>query len=285
MKKLLIFAIALSSCSGCDNSSTTGSKDKKDSLICIIPPPPKQQVRQLNYILHKTFPHDTTSFTEGLLVHEGKLLESTGAPDYMPQTRSVFGIIDTLTGKINVKAELDKKKYFGEGLSLFNNKIYYLTWQNQVGFMYDAKTFNPVGQFSFKNKEGWGLTNDGTNFIMSDGTSDLSYFEPVNFNFLKTLPVNTIDHDLPDQLNELEYIDGFIYANVWKTNKIVKIDPANGYILGILDLTQLASASKKKYPNSQEMNGIAYDPVSKRMFVTGKMWPEMYVITIEDYKN
>jgi glutamine cyclotransferase len=202
----------------------------------------------------------------------------------MPQTKSLFGIVDTATGKINVKAEIDRQKYFGEGISVFNNKIYFLTWQNQLGFIYDAKTFNAAGQFSFKNKEGWGLTNDGTNFIMSDGTSDLTYFEPVNFNYVKTLVVNTIDHDLPDQLNELEYIAGFIFANVWRTNKIVKIDPVSGNIVGILDLTSLASKAKEKYVNSQEMNGIAYDAASKRIFVTGKMWPEIYVITVDEVK-
>jgi glutamine cyclotransferase len=240
----------------------------------------KPAATTLTYTLLNTFPHDTTSFTEGLLMHNGELFESSGAPEYLKQTRSMFGTVDLKTGKISVKGELDRNKYFGEGIAVLNNKLYQLTYENQTGFIYDATTFKGIGQFTYKNKEGWGLTTDGTSLIMSDGTSDLTYLDPNNQNVIKTLNVNTINYDLPDQLNELEYIEGFIYANVWRTNIIVKIDPNTGDIIGLLDLTDLVSMARKKYPNSLEMNGIAYDPQTKNIYISGKMWPDIYQLQL-----
>ncbi|MBA3665959.1 MAG: glutaminyl-peptide cyclotransferase [Bacteroidetes bacterium] len=251
-----------------------------DPSTVVTAVPKKPEPVKITYTLIETLPHDTTCFTEGLLMYEGKLFESSGAPDNLPRTRSSFGIVNLKNGKLDVKGELDRKTYFGEGIAILNNKLYQLTYQNQVGFIYDAKTFNSAGQFSFKNKEGWGLTTDGTSLIMSDGTSDLTFLDPANQNVVKTLNVNTINYDLPDQLNELEYINGFIYANVWRTNTIIKIDPATGDISGIMDLTQLAATARSKYKNSLEMNGIAFDPATKKMLITGKMWPEIYKIEI-----
>ncbi|MGZ4044080.1 MAG: glutaminyl-peptide cyclotransferase, partial [Bacteroidia bacterium] len=209
-----------------------------------------------------------------------KLFESSGAPEYLKQTRSMFGIVNLKNGKIDVKGEIDRSRYFGEGIAILNGKLYQLTYENKIGFIYDITTFKTVGQFSFKNKEGWGLTTDGTNLIMSDGTSDLTYLDPNNQNVVKTLNVNTINYDLPDQLNELEYINGFIYANVWRTATIVKIDPTTGNIVGILDLSALEAKAKAKYNGCYEMNGIAYDPSEKKVLITGKMWPEIYKIEI-----
>lgn len=275
MKKYFscFFLIALFAC----NDPVETKKEEQEII-----PETIQPLKTITYTLVEAYPHDTTSFTEGLLVHEGNLFESTGATDNLPQTRSLFGIVNLKTGKIDVKAELDRKKYFGEGIAVLYDKIYQLTYQSQVGFIYDAKTFKNLGQFSYKNKEGWGLTSDGTNLIMSDGTSDLTFLEPKNLNFLKSINVNTINYDMADQLNELEYINGFIYANIWRTNTIIKIDPATGKIVGSLDLSALAAKAKSKYKNSLEMNGIAFDPVTKNIYITGKMWPEIYRIEIQN---
>jgi glutamine cyclotransferase len=271
MKKIisLLISVLLFSC----NETVEPKKEAVTEQTPVTEP-----LKSINYTLVETLPHDTISFTEGLLIHDGKLYESSGAPDNLPQTRSFFGIVNPKTGKVEVKGELDRKQYFGEGIAILNNKLYQLTYQNKVGFIYDAKTFRNIGQFTFKNNEGWGLTTDGTYLIMSDGTSDITYLDANTQSFVKNINVNTINYDMPDQLNELEYINGFIYANVWRTNTIIKIDPATGKIVGVLDLSSLAAKAKSKYANSLEMNGIAFDSITKSIYITGKMWPEIYKI-------
>lgn len=239
---------------------------------------PSKTTPVINYVVKETYPHDIKLYTEGFLFHGDKLLESTGAPSHLPQTSSVFGVLDLETGKLDVKAELDKSIYFGEGIVVLNDKIYQLTYQNQVGFIYDAKTFKKAGQFNYRNKEGWGLTTEGKHLIMSDGTYNLTFIDPSNFNVVKTLPVLKDGYGL-DNINELEYINGFIYANVWMTHLIVKIDPATGEVVSQLDLTALFDKSLKSNVNLAEMNGIAYDPIKDRILVTGKLWP--YVFEIE----
>jgi len=213
-----------------------------------------------------------------LLFHDNKLFESTGDVDYLPQTRSTFGIADLETGKLEVKVEIDKTTYFGEGIVALNDKIYQVTLQNQVGFVYDAKTFKKIGQFNFQNKEGWGLTTDGKSLIMSDGTFNLTYFNPDDFKVEKTVAVTEQGFGL-DRLNELEFIKGFIYANVWMTNYIVKIDPETGEVVGKIDLDDLNVKTKEQNRRSLEMNGIAYDPASDRILVTGKLWPNLFEIS------
>lgn len=243
--------------------------------------PEKQQEAQkpavpaIEYTIGEVLPHDTLAFTEGLFFHEGKLFESTGSPDDLPQARSLFGITDLETGKIDVKAELDRDKYFGEGIVIFGDKLYQLTYTNQRGFIYDAKTFKKLGEFTYTNKEGWGLTTDSTHLIMSDGTNVLTYLDPATLKPVKTLTV-TENGYASDYLNELEYIKGFIYANVWTTHSIVKIDPASGKIVGKLFLAPLVEEVRHKYRGSKEMNGIAYNPLTDKIYITGKMWPHIY---------
>ncbi len=235
------------------------------------------KVPQLNYSIENQYPHDITSFTEGLLFQDHKLYESTGGADNLPQTKSLFGEVDLKTGKILVKAELDKTVYFGEGIVFLNGKIYQLTYKNQIAFIYDSKTFKQVGSFNYANREGWGMTTDGKYLIMSDGTSYLTYLDPTNYSVVKTLDVAENGY-VVEKLNELEYIKGFIYANIWTTNTIVKIDPKTGDVVGKLDLTALAQDSKSKNPDALEMNGIAYDSLTNKILVTGKLWPNMYEI-------
>lgn len=264
---ILFIIISLQSCNGCKKSNDDVNESNK--------PTPA-----LSYVLQKSFPHDINSFTEGFVVHNGQLFESTGATEEIPQTRSLFGIVDTASGKITVKAELDKTKYFGEGITFLNGKIYQLTYKTKVGFVYDAASFKKLKEFTFPSKEGWGLTTDGTNLIMSDGTYTLTFLNPETFQVVKTLTVTENGFAL-DKLNELEYIHGFIYANVWTTNTIVKINPATGAVTGKLDLTALATEAANINPASLEMNGIAYDSTANIMYITGKMWPKIYVLEVK----
>lgn len=223
------------------------------------------------------FPHDTTAYTEGFVFHNNSLMESTGAPEYLSYARSSFGFVDLEKGKLNIKAEIDKQKYFGEGIVVLNNSLYQLTYTNQVGFIYDAKTFQKKGQFNYSNKEGWGLTTDGKHLIMSDGTNNLTYLDPVDQKVIKTVQVNENGY-ASDRLNELEYIKGYIYANLWMTNTIVKIDPSSGQVVEKMEMDELVVESRALHKSSLEMNGIAYDSINDRILVTGKFWPFIYEI-------
>ncbi len=241
-------------------------------IVADEPPVPEIQFTVVN-----KYPHDVTSFTEGFLFHDNKLFESTGATRELPQTRSLFGVVDLKTGKIAVKAELDRNIYFGEGMVILKGKVYQVTYKNQMGFVYDAKTFKNIDTVSYTNKEGWGLTTDGKSIIMSDGSSYLTYFDPDSFAVTKVLSVKEGNYDLI-YLNELEYIHGYIYANIYTTNNIVKIDPATGKVVAKIDLSSLSKESKIQNPNALEMNGIAYDSISNKIMVTGKLWPTIYEI-------
>ncbi len=241
---------------------------------------PEKFVDALEYTVVNTLPHDTNSFTEGLVYYNQQLFESTGSPENIPSTRSVFGPVDPKSGKIIIKAELDKQQYFGEGIAFLNDKVYQLTYKNKIGFIYDAKSFQSLGRFSFSSEEGWGLTTDGTSLIMSDGSNILTYLDATTLKPVKTLNVRNAGY-AEDYLNELEYINGFIYANVWTKNYIVKIDPSSGDIAAILDLSVLMDKAKKKYAASNVVNGIAYDPVSDKIVVTGKLWPDIYEISFK----
>jgi len=237
----------------------------------------KPAIPVLEYSVIATLPHDTTAFTEGLLFHDNKLFESTGSPSSSPNLKSVFGIVDLKTGKLDAKVEIDKNTYFGEGIVFFNKKIYQLTYENQTGFIYDEKTYKKIGQFNYANKEGWGLTTDSTYIIMSDGTNKLTYFDPKDMSPVKSLSVNENGY-ATDALNELEYINGFIYANIWMTGYIVKIDPKTGNVVAKINFTPISFQMKNMHPNTLEMNGIAYDPTADKIYVTGKLWPNMYEV-------
>ncbi|MDR3714528.1 MAG: glutaminyl-peptide cyclotransferase [Puia sp.] len=231
----------------------------------------------INYTVVGSLPHDTSSFTEGLLVHDGQLFESTGTEPDMPESRrSLFGIVDRKTGKIDKKAELDRNKYFGEGIVFVNDKIYQLTWQTKIGFIYDAKTYKQMGTFNY-NTEGWGMTTDGKSLIMSDGSSNINFLDPVTFRLQRILGVS--DNNGPvGNINELELINGYLYANQWQTSYILKIDTATGKVVGRLDLGSLVAEAKNKYPDSDSLNGIAYDSATGKIYVTGKLWPNIYEI-------
>jgi glutamine cyclotransferase len=272
--RLAAFSFLLTAFSSCsDDPTNTSTPDIKQTA-------PPVAVANLNYSLISSYPHDINSFTEGLLFYNNDLFESTGATPDLPQTRSLFGIVDTATGKISVKAELDRNKYFGEGIAFLNGKVFQLTYTTKIGFIYDAATFKKIGQFTLPGKEGWGLTTDGKNLIMSDGTNILTYLDPTTLQVVRSMPVSENNY-AKDNINELEYINGYIYANIWGTNTIVKIDPSTGKINAKLDLSALAEKAKSAYRGSLEMNGIAYNSATDKIYVTGKMWPKIYEIKFQ----
>jgi glutamine cyclotransferase len=229
-------------------------------------------VKMLDYAVKTQWKHDTESFTQGLVIHEGKLFESTG------QTRSWIGIIDIKTGKPDKKVILDDQ-YFGEGITILNNKVYQLTWQSKVGFVYDLDTFEKLREFNYSS-EGWGITHDGHNLIMSDGSEKLTYLDTATLQPVKTITVSDGRGSVKN-LNELEYVEGFIMANLWQTNIIVKIDPQTGKVVGRLDLSPLARDAQMRNPRVDVLNGIAYHPGTKLLLVTGKYWPMTYVIQLK----
>jgi len=221
--------------------------------------------------LKQRWKHDAQAFTQGLLIHDGKLYESTG------QKQSYIGIVNIKTGKPDKKVVLDDK-YFGEGITVLNNKIYQLTWENKVGFIYDVNTFEKLGEFAY-DSEGWGLTHDNHHLIMSDGTEKLIYLDTTTLKPVKTVRVKD-ENGFVTKLNELEYMEGFILANQWETNRILKIDPATGNVVGVLDLTRLVQEAKLDNPRADVLNGIAYHPSTKLLIVTGKFWPSAYVLQL-----
>jgi glutamine cyclotransferase len=228
----------------------------------------------ISYNLIAKYPHSTNSYTQGLFFSQDILYESTGSPGYLPETKSVFGILSLETGDIDVKVELDREIYFGEGSTILGDKIYQLTYKNQKGFVYNATTFEKIREFQFSSKEGWGMTNDEAHLIMSDGTDKITYLNPENFEIKKQISVK-YQGQSQYNINELEYVAGFIYANIYQTNKIVKINPKNGDIVGILDLSPVVNQLLAEYPNIAEFNGIAYRD-STDTFFTGKLWPYIY---------
>jgi len=269
MKKIftvLASVFFLVSCSNSGNDSDVNGKAE----ITTNPAP-----AIINYTVVNVFPHDKSAFTEGLLVHDGQLYESTGGQPQSNDFKSWFGPVDLKTGTFQKKVMLDTS-YFGEGINILGGKLYQLTWQSHIGFVYDAKTFKKIKDFPITG-EGWALTNDGTNLIMSNGSSNLQYLDPETLRVLKIVGVT--DNNGPvNNINELEYIKGYIYANQYGTAYILKIDPASGRVVGKLDFTSLDNELKAKYPDALEMNGIAYDSAANKIYVTGKAWPNLYEI-------
>jgi glutaminyl-peptide cyclotransferase len=232
-----------------------------------------QSTPSINYKVKGTWPHDTGAFTQGLVVHNGVLYESTGQ-----EGQSWIGIVDIKTGQPDKKVVLEDK-YFGEGITILNNKIYQLTWTTNVGFVYDLKTYKRLREFPQPLSQGWGITHDGANLIASEGTDKLFFLDTVTLKPLKTLSVTDANGPVT-KLNELEYVNGFIYANIWETNWIVKIDPSTGKVVGKVDLSALAQNASLRNPEANVLNGIAYHHGTKLFLVTGKYWPSIYIVQL-----
>lgn len=265
MKKfrLLPVLIFLSACT--NNNPQTN----ENNTIITIP-----AAAQLSFTILKVYPHDTSAFTQGLQYLNGYLYESTG--EYGSST---LRKTELSTGKVLKRIDL-AKEYFGEGITILDNKIYQLTWENKKGFIYNLSDFKLIKEFTY-NIVGWGLTNDGNHLIVTDGSNNIYYWDPGTFKEIKRLSVQD-EAGLKNNLNELEFIDGYIYANIWQTDEILKIDTATGNVIGRLDLSSL----KRSYPelvdenNNKVLNGIAWDSSTKKMFITGKKWPKLFEIKL-----
>lgn len=223
------------------------------------------------YRVIRAYPHDRQAFTQGLVYADGHLYESTGLEGH-----SSLRMTNLVTGRILQFHEVPGK-YFAEGLTEWRGKLIQLTWQSHLAFVYDRFTFRQLQSFPIPC-DGWGLTHDGKSLILSDGTAKLRFLDPVGFRVTKTITVK--DRGVPvTQLNELEFIHGQIFANVWHSNRIARIAPATGNVLGWIDLSGLMPELVRSNPEAV-LNGIAYDPDGDRIFVTGKYWPEVFEIRI-----
>ena len=257
MKKLF-FLVTLSGFAACN--SGTKPPDKID------PNAPKG----MSHSIVDTFPHDTSSYTQGLVIYKGDLYEGTGNWGF-----SKLKKVDLKTGKAIREISLDKK-YFGEGITILNDTVYQLTYKEKTVFVYTLNDFKKIKELMV-DFEGWGLTNDGKNLIVSNGSSELNYYEPSTFKLLKTQTVT--ESGMPvSNINELEYINGFIYANQYLAPYIFKIDPATGQIVAKADLTGMWNRIKTIDPDADVPNGIAYDATTKKIYITGKWWPELYEV-------
>jgi glutamine cyclotransferase len=226
------------------------------------------------YRIVNAFPHDPGAFTQGLVFEAGFLYEGTGL--WNIQEQSTLRKVELETGAILQLYELPNP-YFGEGITLYGDHIIQLTWKARTGFVYDKSSFELLQTFTYPT-EGWGITHDGTHLIMSDGTSTLHFWDPETFTEVDQLQVYD-DHGPVTRLNELEYIQGEIYANVWLTDLIAIINPHSGQLTGWIDLTGLLGPEDRSQ-GVDVLNGIAYDPVDDRLFVTGKLWPKLFEIEL-----
>lgn len=223
------------------------------------------------YRVVKTFNHDPQAYTQGLFIHNGFIYEGTGQ-----QGASTLRKVELETGKVLQSNNLSQE-YFGEGIALLDGKIYQLTWTSGIGFIYDVESFKQLGTFNYTT-QGWGLTTNGSELIMSDGSNIIHFMNPNGF--AETRRIEVFDNYGPIRnLNELEYIDGKIWANVYTTNRVVVIDPKSGAVISDIDLSKILKDSDRT-GNEDVLNGIAYDSASKRIFVTGKNWAKLYEVKI-----
>jgi len=232
---------------------------------------PVRKTPVYGYRIVHTYPHDRSAFTQGLEYRGGFLYEGTGLNGH-----SGIRKVELETGKVLQQVPLEQQ-YFGEGIALLDQRIIELTWRSQRGFIYDRDTFRRTGSFDYPG-EGWGLTHDGTWLIMSDGTSRLRFLDPATFTVRRVLDVT--DGARPvDSLNELEFVRGEVYANVWPTDWMVRIDPVSGRVVGRVDLTGLLAPHERR-GTEDVANGIAYDASGDRLFLTGKLWPRLYEVRL-----
>ena len=214
------------------------------------------------------YPHDVAAFTQGLTVYGGRMYEGTGR-----YGASSLRCVDITTGTIERMVSLDKE-YFGEGITVLDNRIYQFTWRNDIAIVYDADTFTVLETLNYDN-EAWGLTNDGTHLIVGDGTATIRFLDPRTLHPVKHITVHD-GSQMVGRLNELEYVQNEIWANIWYKDKIARISPVDGKILGWIDLSDLYPHGARS--KEDVLNGIAFDSVSGRVFVTGKNWPRLYEI-------
>lgn len=261
MRKFVPFAlIALVACNN--------DPQPNDPPVNNIPEP-----KAISYSIVNVYPHDTSSYTQGLQWHNGHLYEGTGLVGESHLIKA--NLVD---GKHLQKIAIDKN-LFGEGITILNNKIYQLTWQDRKVFVYDLASFKKIGEFNW-DYDGWGLTNNGKELIISTGSNNLYFVDPETFRILNTVGVSSNYGPLGD-INELEYVNGKIYANIYQSDYIAVIDPQSGQVEGKLDFTGLQAKSGKTYANADVLNGIAYDSSRQVFFITGKKWPSLFEVKLQ----
>jgi len=227
-----------------------------------------------SYKVIHTYPHDSQAFTQGLFYNNGLLYEGTGQ-----ETGSSLREVELETGRVLRQHNLESS-LFGEGITLYNDRIYQVTWTSKVGFVYNKSDFRVINKFYYQT-QGWGLTTIDEQIVMSDGSNVLYFFKPEMFEAVSRLEVYDNEKKV-DQLNELEYIDGEIWANIWQTDLIARIDPLTGKVNSYIDLSPLFPVSKRNEVDADVLNGIAYDSSGRRIFVTGKRWPRLYEIMVTE---
>lgn len=235
-----------------------------------------QVIPVLTYKVIAVYPHDRNAFTQGLIYEDGLLYEGTGI-----YGRSTVRRVALFTGQVLASRDLPAQ-FFGEGITIFKHRIIQLTWQSGVGFVYDQESLELIRQFSYPT-EGWGITHDGQRLIMSDGSSILYFLDPESFKEIGRIEVHD-EHGPVWQLNELEYIQGEIYANIWRTDRLAKINPTNGQITAWINLEGLLSPQDRFIP-VDVLNGIAFDQQSQHLLVTGKLWPKLFEIELIDKQS
>lgn len=259
---LILLSLTCLQCNGGANTNTSAKDPAAENAV----------VARYGYQIVNIWPHDPHAFTQGLIFLDGKLIESTGQ-----EGRSSLRNVELQTGTILKKVDVPAP-YFAEGIALLNNRIYQLTWEHQRGFIYDPQTLEKTGEFNY-NGEGWGLTTDGRSLIVSDGSNRLRFLDPDSFRVTKTIAV--MDGKTPvGQLNELEFVNGEIYANIWHEDRIAAIDPQSGRVKAWIDLNGLLQPGDVQDAEAV-LNGIAYDQSNDRLFVTGKLWPRLFEIKIK----
>ena len=265
---VFVFGTAFAAC-GTDAPAASDTKSSAPDSTSSTP-----SARTPVYVadIVQEWPHDRGAFTQGLVWHEGRLFESTGQVG-----QSSIREVELQTGRVIRKRDVPKP-YFGEGIVILGDNMYELTWEQETAFVYDWKTFAPKGQFKYTG-QGWGLATDGTSLIMSDGTAMIRFRDPTTFAVKDSITVK--DHGQPvAKLNELEWVKGEIWANVWESDQIARINPKTGDVTGWIDLKGILP-SLDRTGSEDVLNGIAYDAAQDRLFVTGKYWPKLYEIKLK----
>lgn len=267
MKQHTLLIILCATLFSCERARDTPQAEPQSK-----PPTPEQSVRSYSFRVVATIPHDTNAFTQGLEVYKGVFLETTGL-----NGKSSIRRVNMRTGAVIKREPLDAV-YFGEGVTVLNDTAYMLTWLNQRCLVYDPVTLRQIREFRYAG-EGWGITNDGRHLIMSNGTNVLTVIDPATSSIVRSISVS-MQGSVVGQLNELEWIDGEIWANIWEAMRIVRIDPVTGNVVGVIDCTGILPDAERT-ASMDVFNGIAYDASTKAIYVTGKNWPKVFQIELQ----